>query len=612
MPGFHAALFEPAEGRALWAAAMQEQRQDPLLQTEGLWQDDGHAVAFSGHSAYPRQVWEGDGVHILLEGAVYDLPVRDVEAQLREIAAALKAGTDVDSLVRSFIDSRDGDFLVVIHVDGRRDMAVFNDRWARLPVFYRQGPFGAVISRSLRFLLPWAPDVRFDSLALAEFLSLGHTLGARTLISSISRLLPGSLWRCREVDGRLCGEARQLVPPVFSEKKGIAPAEALDHCASHFLDSVSKRADWCRQTGWTLTADVTGGRDSRAIYVALARLGVAGLFMSDDMAGKSECEHLSELEALFGVPIQRIPQQEPAPDFEDMRRLTYYTDCGVNGWTTFRIEAKTRKRLERLSGSAVRFMGLGAHVIKTLPRVPFLYRTIGKMVRDGVLFPMLTIQETSRLLSLPRGCLSSHVQGYFEAFGDSSLAQVLKRNYLEYETKLVAAGEERQRRYFWTLAPYWSAKFYSYAMANLPTDMLDYGFFDRFLERIDPRATRVPFHRRPGEHVSLAGRLWQRLSLRMQILGKGWPLLKFRKKYKGWICGEYRRLRRPGELERQLLAAYDETPAARDYFSRRELERFASRRVAPVKKYQLLTVLQYMSEVGRRFTVAPPAESSHP
>ena len=71
-------------------------------------------------------------------------------------------------------------------------------------------------------------------------------------------------------------------------------------------------------------------------------------------------------------------------------------------------------------------------------------------------------------------------------------------------------------------------------------------------------------------------------------------------------------MRRPGELERQLLAAYDETPAARDYFSRRELERFASRRVAPVKKYQLLTVLQYMSEVGRRFTVAPPAESSHP
>lgn len=612
MPGVHAVLYGPPEGIDRFHAALEDQKSDPFVTPEVLWELPNHGVAFSGHAAYPRRILSADGIRILIEGAIYNRTGPEIDAGLLEVAEALKAGSALDRPVRDFMELSDGDYLVVLYLESRQEMVVFNDKWGRLPAYYHQGAGGVAFSRTVSFLLHWVPEIRLDPIRMAEFLMMGYTLGAGTLVEEIARFMPGSLLHARIVAGRIHGDVRQVAAPVFSDRPDVTRDEALERCSALFLQSVERRLHWCTSENLKITSDVTGGRDSRSIYVAMSRLGMGGDFYSDDLAGSHECDHLPALAKIYGRPITCIPQREPRPDYEEMRRLTFITDCTVNCWSTFLVEQKTLLRREHVRTPSVRFMGLGAHVIKTIPTVPFLYRTMGQLVRDDAFCTLFSSREAAWLLDLDAGKLAGHVRAHFESYPEPGLAHQLKRKYVEYEHALVNAGEDRQRRHFWTIAPFCSSGFIAYVMTELPTAMLNRDFFDRFMERIDPRATEVPYSLKGAASGSGIRRLKYRLTERLKGLFSGWPLLKLRRKYKRYVCAEYRRAKTATALDRELLKAFDETPAAAEYFSPQAVRRIASSRVGKAKKHQLLTLLLYLAEIHRRFPAGQSPADGRP
>ena len=607
MPGTHAISHCRGEdGRRRLLAALADQKSDPLLAPEILWEAPDHAVAFSGHSSYPREILQKGGARILLEGAVYNLAEAERQDRLRELADLWESGADVREAVRGFMQAADGDYLVVLRGEKRPGMAVFNDRGGRLPAYCYRGQDVVGVSRSLGFLLHFLPQIRFDRLAIAEFLMMGYVLGTKTLVQGVAKLEPGSLLQTAAVDGQTRSQLDRLVSVAFGHDPRIGEAEAAARCGNLFIRGLEDRVRFCRERGYRMTVDVTAGRDSRANYVGLCRLGAPMDCFSDDLDTHNECSYLPALEEIYGRCVFRVPLRTPAADFDAMRRLTYCTDCTVNAWTAYLAEYKTLGRKQLVGPApAVRFMGFGGEFIRTVFHPPFLYNDMSRLIRDSVYFHIFDLADACRILNLRKRELAAEVERYVASYPEADLADRLKHFYFEYYNVLVSAGENRQRRHYWTVSPLWSLDLLDYEMAELPPDMLNHAFFDRFLEQVEPRATQAPFYRRGADAGTRASIAKYHFLNRLRRLTSGWPFLVWRRKLKRILGGEYRRAAAQNPLDLEILRAWESTPIAANYLSGREIRRIVRRRSNPVKKHQLLAVLHFLEEIGRRFPVGP-------
>jgi len=67
------------------------------------------------------------------------------------------------------------------------------DRFGIKPFYYTQQGGRLFFASEAKALLPFLPDIRTDSSALAEYLTFQYTIGARTLFEGIDTLLPGHM-----------------------------------------------------------------------------------------------------------------------------------------------------------------------------------------------------------------------------------------------------------------------------------------------------------------------------------------------------------------------------------------------------------------------------------
>jgi hypothetical protein len=257
-------------------------------------------------------------------------------------------------------------------------------------------------------------------------------------------------------------------------------------------------------------------------------------------------------------------------------------------------------------------MGFGGEFIRTVSKVPYRYRSMSQLVRDDIYFNMFTRAEACAVLGLAPEPFTRDIEAYFDAYPEVELGHKLKRLYGEYYNILVNAGENRQRRHFWTLQPLWAQDLYTYQSAELPNSMCTREFFDRFLERVEPRATQAPFYRRGADAGTAAAVLRYHLQGRMRKLTYGRPFLKLRRRLKKLLGGESRRVGSPSEIDRQLTGLLGAAPWVPSYLDADRVRQLAGRRGNATQKYQLLTVMLYFAEVHRRFPgkVLGPAEGA--
>jgi hypothetical protein len=599
MPGIHAVLSTTPGAVGLVEAALRDQEGDRWIRPERLCAAGPFHAAFSGHDGYPRLTFEDGDRFIALEGAVYDRPPAEVRAALRRIAASM--GSDPEDSVRKFVEGADGDFVATVYDRRTREMIVFNDRWARLPAYWYADGETVAVSRSLAFLLHWPPALRYDATAMAEFLMMGYVLGDRTLFHEFRKFGQGTLVRATAGPEGVRYETRALVRNTYAATPGLKEDEAIDRCATLFLRALEQRVRWCENEGLKITADVTAGRDSRAIYAGMSRIGADAEFFSDDLDTHNECSYLPALIAIYGRDIVRIPLKTPPPNIDAMRSLTYATDCTVNCWTAFLSEYKTLERRKMVPGPAVRFMGFGGEFIRTTSKPPYGYATMTELVRDDIYFDIFDRAGAARILGIDEGGLTAELTAYFDAYPEPALADQLKRLYCEYYNILVNAGENRQRRHFWTLVPLWGQALFTYQMAEIPSAMMTREFFDRFLVRVEARATQAPFYRRGADAGTWVAILQYHLRNRLRKLTYGRPWLPLRRKLKKWLVNEHRPVERRSPLDEALVAQFDRTPALADRFDAAEVRRIADHRLHSDRKFQLLTLLLYAGEVERRF-----------
>lgn len=426
-----------------------------------------------------------DREDIHIEGLVYNMSQEAVLKRLENILGAV----DYRRLIRQFMEETDGDFVITLRLRNGKTV-VFNDKWGRIPTYYTLQADGFKCSTDLPFLVRSQVNPTINKVALTELLSIGQTLGKRTLINGISYLLPSSAIISDGIDT----EVEQLIPINFEEpKETLSRGECITHCKDLLLESVQARASLLTSLGYKLYADLSGGRDTRAVFSALNLLGFNPTPVTIGFCEESKVA--AEIANMYGAPMLATPKPNtdgfaPALVFEDSCIVDYYTVQLVYGERAFRQKI--------VNGQvAANFMGLGGEFIRHPYRIPKQYSSVESAIDDGLIRHYFTIKDACTMTGFDYEEFKEHLKAHFAEYREQEMPGKTRHMYFEYYNREVNAAEHRMRAVHWTVCPLWGKKLFDFEMSVIPDKFIDDTFFCDMIKSIDLRLAEIPFHAPP-------------------------------------------------------------------------------------------------------------------
>jgi hypothetical protein len=572
---------------------------------EGICTDTTLDAAFVGGSWYPRRTCAHPHATVFLEGIVYNLPDADVEERLRGIADTLVRGDDPHMSATSFVSNADGDYLALVYAPCAHRLLVFNDRWGRLPTFWHADRQRFALAREAKFLHYTQQSLEFSRTALAEYLLLGYVLGSRTLIHGVRRLEPASILVCSQnVDG-IRVQLQESCPPLFREdrsKHGTKHYAA--KCAELLLVSTDQRVRTVERGGYRIVADLSGGFDSRAVCGALHAVGATAELHTDAIVTGDESAYASQVADVLNRPLRHF-QPTHHMSLEWMQRLAYDLDCQTD---VFPAVPCFQDSLEHIRSYGVqrvaRFGGFGGgEFIKRTPRSKRGYTSIVEMMRAGHLVGTGRMRAVATLTATPIESLASHLADYFRTYRETRLSDQVRRFHYEYESTIVLGGEDRNRRFYWTVQPLWADAFMSYVL-RIPERAIPYRRLAfALLNAIDPQLASIPVWNNKEVHNSRLADLQQYLSsLQLDIVRN----LAYRSDAATSLAVRYRQRTTSRIADAETTAAREHvlrglrTSPLPNVFAGEEIVASHVSRVDKYGAYRLLTPLLYIEQVAAR------------
>ncbi|MFC1508671.1 hypothetical protein ACFL60_03175 [Candidatus Omnitrophota bacterium] len=605
MPGLSLVLTNHIEDQLI-NEALADLESDSISTAHVLYKDKHFALIFSGHEGYPYRLIEQQNYIIILEGIVYNRTAAEIDASLNDIAQALSAGKPVDKAVGYFVASSDGDFLCSVYSKRTSSLLVFNDHLGRLHAFYHKSTGVLALSREMKFLLRFMPEITIDRYGLALFMMFEYTLGNTTLIQNVKRMLSS-----RSIHARIVKENDQddiditnsETQKLVFDESGENPSKSIciDRLSGLFMESVENRYNRCSELGYTCIADVSGGFDTRTVMLGLEIIGANVEYFTHDLVSGDESAVAYELGRVYGKPIRTVSASHEL-DFEEIGQLVYATDCMVNGWTALTSWRDSGEKKRMLGDKTVSFMGFGGEFIRH-PFHPALgYRSLQSMLRANLFKSPLTADWASAIAGIPYDTFIEAVETYFETYPEQTLAGKLKHLYFEYYNILVNAGEDRTRRFFWTVQPLWAKDMYTYEMNDVPLEYAHFSFYADFIRALDPKALGVPLY---GSRVRLDSDFSLRLfdatanmkyHVRNTVLSnKFLKNLYFRHRGRERNTGAYKK------AAETALATHKRLNYLNGVIPKEHINRFINSGYGLRNLYRLITVLLYFEQLEKRF-----------
>ena len=215
---------------------------------------------------------------------------------------------------RRFLQSLNGEFLLLLVDKQSRNLRVFNDRFASIPFYYvagEDGLTGSVFYNDLWLWLKERGPIEPNVPAIFEFLWLQRVLGTKTYDAE-SAFLPSA--SCLTFDGQTASVDRYWMPSF--EKTSASLSDVTRDLGERLRTSVRRKtSDGDETTGYGIF--LSGGTDSRTVLAAFERPPVCftlavsennELRVAREVAGVTGAEHVY-------VPIDPDPYADGLDDF---------------------------------------------------------------------------------------------------------------------------------------------------------------------------------------------------------------------------------------------------------------------------------------------------------
>ena len=585
--------------------SMPDLKHEPHFSVSEVFKNHNMKLIFSGYDGYPRCKFQDDEVLIFVEGEIYNKTDLEVEKLLKNIARAYLQSHDHKQEIVNFINACEGDFVVIMCFSNNNELLVFNDRWARLSLYYYHDAEMLLLSRELKFILHHLQNIEFDRVAMAEFLVFEYSLGNKNLIKNVFVLEPSSMLNLRSSDGAKKLIVEQLILVDFqSEPSKLSKEGYVKQYTDLFLQSIQDRINKCRMRNIKITADLSGGYDSRSIFGGLLNIGAKVDLYTDNLITGDERACAEKVASLGNNKINSIYTSFDINE-RGLCDITFKTDCTVNAFTALTSYQNCLNRIKQVDGPAARFMGWGAEFIRKGYKPGINYKTIVEMIGDKYLIRLINVNHACSILKLNENDFYDHINKYFNKYPESSLQDRLKHMYFEYYSKLVNAGENRHRLHFWTVQPLWAKDLFNFGMICVPSKYHDNDFFVRFLKLLSPNLLNVPIYGsniKLGSKLSLTLAFWKAKVKPFIHCNRYLVPLKLIKKSLSRIVGKRKKSSEEYEQAKQcLVKSCAESKLLSDFLCKEAINIFIDEDRSYFNLYQLVTLTLYLKELEARY-----------
>jgi len=606
MPGLNL-IYEKGLNRSLVPNSLNDLKHEPYYQIEELVDTDNIMAVFSGYEGYPRRIFEYDNSVIFVEGLIYNKSEPEIESSLLAISKAYTENGDYNTLITEFIDTSDGEFNVLIYSKSPEKFSIFNDRWGRLPAYFYYDDNMFIFSRELKFILHFIPSIELDRVSIAEWLLFEFILGERTLVKRISKVSPSQLFNVEPSAGGIKVEVDKVFGLNFEDApETLSRDECIEECKYLLLQSTNDRVNKMQEMGYNITADLSGGFDSRAVFGALCKTGAKIDYYTEHLATGDESEYAISIAALFDKEVIKITASHQM-NVSDMRKLIYTTDCGVNGWTALTCYQDEMERFKHSKRMSVQFAGLGSGTfIKRLPRVGEYCKTITKALKAGYLKGPGSLEMSCGVTNLDEKTFCNHLDLCFNEYPEPTLSGKVRHWHFVYENKLVNLGEDRGRLHIWSIQPLCAKDLFSFVMMHIPEKYTIGGFdyYFRFLQAIDPDLTNAPLFSgrviKNSKLFTLKDRLLSKIRYTLLRVGQSNKIMRRR------LLKMYRRhnlikdVAERARIKRDILENYLHLSRMSAFSDEKSISHFLDN-ANRSQSYHLMALVLYFREIESRY-----------
>jgi hypothetical protein len=460
---------------------------------------DLYITAYDG---YPYSQWQGENEVILIEGMIYNQSQDQIEVKLKEISRCFSEDGDYQALVRAFVESADGDFIAEIWDNQRNRLLLFNDYWGRLPLYHYCMNELCGISREIKNLLSFVPEIELNKTSLVEFLYFERPLGNKTLFENIYRLDPACMMIVQVGHTGLASRILQIVDINFDLKAPLADrSKSIEYLKELFLQSVQWRVQTLRSGGFKIAADLSGGFDSRALLGGLEKYTHNGVYCVQKLNTNDQRKWG---QALFESMDSPGKLYTAAPDhsyeINNLGSFVYQYDCMGNYSVAFNSHQVVKTLKQLVPDKAARFMGFGASDFLRKPITSFRKSVIYGMTHGFYFYSNISLSQVCRFVGVNFHEYHQVLQEYLNTYPEQTAQGQLRRLYFEYHNRYINAAEDYCRKFFWTVCPFWGIEFVRAIVEHVPLAWAGFRYFTHFMKVIDPRLLQTPIF---GKNVDL-------------------------------------------------------------------------------------------------------------
>lgn len=459
-----------------------------------VYDDRRVAVFSSGYDGYPGQKIEFDDKVIIIEGAIYNKSLQQVEDELTKILPQLVNNPEKTDSLREFMFNTDGEYIIYYIDNASSSVVIFNDALGRLPAYYYADDNGLIVARAMKFLTGLIP-VEYDQNALMEYFLFSAPLGERTFFKGVFRIAPCSLfvinWRNCQCDRRV------LYRYNFDDRWDDRPvADYVQNLHDQFLAGLSNRALYFNNRKQILS--LSGGLDSRANLMGLLKLKIdfeAVTFHDFYNRLTRDLAVAQTLQKMYNFKLKAFDLiEENIPYFE---RMVNVKD-GMAMMGTMGSVLNSMEVVEKEYGpNSVYFVGDGGSSItaprysgKQIDSMPVLVNEILQKNRLSV----FSVGDIARLFGKTPEDVTNYLCDYFSSYPEKDNLHRIDHFYFwERSFKFTMEGQDRIRLYFWPIAPHYSIAYARYALQINNKYLAGWKIYRDFLKALDGRAASVKY-----------------------------------------------------------------------------------------------------------------------
>lgn len=431
-------------------------------QKKQLLSTSKYVLAFTGYNEYPYTIFNSKKLYIFLEGRVYGKEAPLVEQELNHIGELIFSNNNLPtSEISNWLHTTDGEFIVFLLNKEDGQICIVNDALGHLPLYYMVYKSQVIVSRELGFIDNLVDNLVLNKMAIAQFLLFSYTLDNKTLYTDVFKLLPSSLIK---IDLKtLDVDINNFYTFNFESRKynNRSVKENVKNLSS-ILCKVSKSQ--IKNVNKNILS-LSGGLDSRVILSVLEKCSIpySGMtFLNRSREAIADTEISKDLSKLFNIDWELIhltsPEGKDYLKLLEMKRGMNFLPMAFILAFLNTIKMKYKSDIFYVTGDT----GLSLRYFYPETKISNIKQLLNYILSNHGKFK---VNDIAKLLQVDKNEILNELKNYLNSFPETDLNEKYV-HFIVYGRTINwhYEGMDRNRYYFWMLAPLESILFFNYIM----------------------------------------------------------------------------------------------------------------------------------------------------